>query len=123
VSGVAVIGDLVTLPAPFFETACPAQWRKALDAVWDTPFTLAIPGHGEPLTRAGFDAYRASFNAFMDCVEGSSGEAQCAAAWADGIVPLVGSDDGVRQKSRQYAEYYVGMLRENGGKSADCLSR
>jgi len=122
-SGIAVIGDLVTLPAPFFETACPAKWRKALDAVWATPFTLAIPGHGEPMTRAGFDTYRASFNAFMDCVEGSSEPAQCAASWAEGIAPLAGSDDGARKQARGYAEYYVGMLRENGGKSADCLSR
>jgi len=53
---VAVLGDLVTLPAPFFETACPAQWEKALDDVWATPFTLAVPGHGEPMTRAQFDA-------------------------------------------------------------------
>jgi hypothetical protein len=45
---VAVLGDLVTLPAPFFETACPARWQEALDAVWATPFTLAVPGHGAP---------------------------------------------------------------------------
>jgi glyoxylase-like metal-dependent hydrolase (beta-lactamase superfamily II) len=31
-SGIAVIGDLVTLPSPFFETACPDRWREALDA-------------------------------------------------------------------------------------------
>jgi len=33
-TSVAVIGDLVTLPAPFFETACPARWQGALDEVW-----------------------------------------------------------------------------------------
>jgi glyoxylase-like metal-dependent hydrolase (beta-lactamase superfamily II) len=27
---IAVIGDLVTFPAPFFETACPQRWREAL---------------------------------------------------------------------------------------------
>ena len=27
-TGVAVIGDLVTLPAPFFESACPAGWQS-----------------------------------------------------------------------------------------------
>ncbi len=122
-SGIAVIGDLVTLPAPFFETACPAEWRKALDAVWATPFTLVIPGHGEPMTRAGFESWRATFNAFMDCVGGSQEAAQCAAGWADGIAPLVGPDEGARSQARGYAEYYVGMLRENGGKSADCLLR
>jgi hypothetical protein len=39
-TGVAVIGDLVTLPAPFFETACPARWQAALDEVWATPFRV-----------------------------------------------------------------------------------
>ncbi len=40
-TGVAVLGDLVTLPAPFFETACPARWQASLDEVWATPFRLA----------------------------------------------------------------------------------
>src|SRR5262245_61665302 len=44
---VAVIGDLVTPPAPFFETACPAEWQAELDKVWAQPFKTAIPGHGE----------------------------------------------------------------------------
>ena len=56
-SGIAVIGDLVTLPAPFFETACPDDWRRSLDAVWATPFRTAIPGHGDPMGRAQFDAW------------------------------------------------------------------
>ncbi len=121
-SGIAVVGDLVTLPAPFFETACPARWREALDDVWAVPFSTAIPGHGEPMTRAGFGAWRASFNAFMDCVEGESAAAQCAAAWADGVAQFTGPGDAGKA-ARAYGEYYVGMLRENGGKSADCLSR
>ena len=54
---VAVIGDLATVPVPYFETACPDRWTAALDEVWALPFETAIPGHGAPLTRAGFDAY------------------------------------------------------------------
>jgi glyoxylase-like metal-dependent hydrolase (beta-lactamase superfamily II) len=119
-SGVAAVGDLVTLPAPFFETACPAEWRKALDEVWAVPFTTAIPGHGEPMTRAQFDAYRGAFNAYMDCVEGSSEAGQCAAGWASAVGPLTGDDERSRGMARGYAEYYVEMLREHGGKSADC---
>ena len=122
-SGVAVIGDLVTLPAPFFETACPAAWRKALDEVWALPFKTAIPGHGEPMNREQFDTWRGAFNSYMDCVEGKSEAGQCAAAWADGIASLNGTDEPARKMARGYAEYYVGMLRENGGKSADCLAR
>jgi glyoxylase-like metal-dependent hydrolase (beta-lactamase superfamily II) len=121
-SGVAVLGDLVTLPAPFFETACPAQWRAALDEVWAVPFKTAIPGHGKPMSRAQFNAWRGAFNTFMDCVEDESGAAQCAAAWADGVASLIGDDASARDMALEYAEYYVGMLRENGGRSADCLA-
>lgn len=121
-SGVAVIGDLVTLPAPFFETACPAQWRVALDEVWAVPFRIAIPGHGRPMDRAAFDTYRRAFNGFMDCVEGEAAASQCATSWAAGIAPLVGDDDRMRRMALGYAEYYVGLLRENGGKSAECLA-
>ena len=37
--------------------------------------------------------------------------------------PFVGADEGARKAARRYAEYYVGMLRENGGKSADCRAQ
>jgi glyoxylase-like metal-dependent hydrolase (beta-lactamase superfamily II) len=121
-SGIAVLGDLVTLPAPFFESACPAQWSKALDEVWRTPFVKAIPGHGRPMDRAAFDIYRRAFNGFMDCVEGETTAAQCAASWAEGVAPLLGDEDPMRRMALEYAEYYVGLLRENGGRSAECLA-
>jgi glyoxylase-like metal-dependent hydrolase (beta-lactamase superfamily II) len=122
-SGVAVIGDLVTFPAPFFETACPARWREALDAVRSVPFKLAIPGHGEPMDRARFDTWRGAFNAFMDCVGSAADAGQCATGWANGIAGFIGGDEGAAKAARGYAGYYVGMLRDNGGRSADCLSR
>ncbi len=122
-SGIVVLGDLVTLPAPFFETACPSQWRSALDEVWSLPFRVAIPGHGEPMDRVQFDTWRGAFNAYMDCVEGESEAAQCATTWADRVAPLAANDEGARRMARGYAEYYVGMLREHGGRSADCLER
>lgn len=122
-SGIAVLGDLVTLPAPFFETACPTQWRAALDEVWATPFVQAIPGHGRPMDRAAFDTYRRAFNGFMDCVEGETAAAQCATSWAEAVAPLLDDDPRMRRMAPEYAEYYVGMLRENGGKSAECLAQ
>lgn len=122
-SGIAVIGDLMTLPAPFFETACPDQWRAALDEVWAVPFRTAIPGHGEPMSRDQFDTWRGAFNAFMDCVEGSGEPAQCATAWQAGIATLLGEDQRMCAMALEYAQYYVGMLRQNGGRSADCLAR
>jgi hypothetical protein len=59
-------------PAPFFETACPRRWQDALDEVWATPFRLAVPGHGAPMTRDAFDTYRGAFKRFRACVETST---------------------------------------------------
>lgn len=117
-SRIAVIGDFVTFPAPFFETACPERWRAALDAVWATPFRTVIPGHGAPMTRAQFDAYRTAYGAFVDCVNSQAEAAACAAAWADAIAPF---EAGSPQSAQQMAAYYVGYLRENGGQSPECL--
>ena len=121
-SRVAVLGDLVTFPAPFFETACPEQWRAELDAVWRTPFRIAIPGHGEPMSRAQFDLYRTAFGAFIDCVSTTAPAAQCAAGWSTQIAPFIAGDERAQRMAPQMAEYYVGFLRENGNRSPDCVA-
>lgn len=116
---IAVIGDLVTVPAPFFESACPDRWRAALDAVWTTPFRIVVPGHGEPMNRDQFGAWRAAYGAFIDCV-GSGAEAeQCASQWSEGVAQFL-RDDAERRAANAMAAYYVGFLRENGGASPDC---
>ena len=121
-TGVAVIGDLVTLPAPFFETACPARWQAALDEVWATPFTIAVPGHGAPMSRAQFDGYRRAFGAFRACVASDRAAATCAADWTRDVGALVASDDD-RKQAGDYATYYVDFLRKGGGASPDCRAR
>ena len=122
-SKVAVIGDLVTVPVPYFETACPDRWQAALDEVWATPFETAIPGHGAPMSRAQFDVYRQSFGAFVSCVKSESAPAQCASGWAEGVGTLIGNDPARRKAVTANAEYYVGYLRSNGGKAPDCTAR
>lgn len=122
-SKVAVIGDLVTVPVPYFETACPDRWQASLDEVWATPFETAIPGHGQPMTRTQFDVYRQSFGAFVSCVRSDAAPAQCAAGWADGVKTLIGSDPARHKAVAANAEYYVGYLRSNGGKAPDCTAR
>ena len=122
-SKVAVIGDLVTVPVPYFETACPDRWQASLDEVWATPFETAIPGHGAPMSRAQFDVYRQSFGAFVSCVKSESAPAQCASGWAEGVGTLIGNDPARRKAVTANAEYYVGYLRSNGGKAPDCTAR
>jgi glyoxylase-like metal-dependent hydrolase (beta-lactamase superfamily II) len=116
---IAVLGDLVTLPAPFFETACTQRWREALDEVWATPFRIAVPGHGAPMTRDQFAVYRDAYGAFVDCVHGESEARVCAEAWRDGVAELM--PEAQRGDAAAYADYYVGFLREHGGESAECL--
>jgi len=72
------------------------------------------------MTRAQFDSYRGAFNRYMDCVDSPSEAGLCATTWADGIAGFTGTDERARKMALGYAEYYVGMLREHGGKSADC---
>jgi glyoxylase-like metal-dependent hydrolase (beta-lactamase superfamily II) len=121
-TGVAVIGDLVTLPAPFFETACPSHWQEALGDVWATPFSVAVPGHGAPMTRAEFDTYRRAFGSFRACVGSESQAAACAEGWTKDVGSLLATDADRRQAT-EYAAYYVGFLRKNGGASPDCRSK
>jgi glyoxylase-like metal-dependent hydrolase (beta-lactamase superfamily II) len=118
-SGVAVLGDLVTLPAPFFETACPARWEKALDEVWSTPFRTAVPGHGAPMTRAQFDEYRRAFAAFRGCVDRRDPATACAAGWTRAVAPFL-TTDADRRQATEYAAYYVDFLRKSNGASPDC---
>lgn len=118
---IAVIGDLVTFPAPFFETACPQRWREALDEVWATPFRTAIAGHGEPMTRDQFNAWRVAYGAFIDCAGSQVDAGSCASAWAQ-ATSAFNTDELSQRRAVGMAEYYVGYLRENGGKSPNCLT-
>jgi glyoxylase-like metal-dependent hydrolase (beta-lactamase superfamily II) len=119
-SGVAALGDLVTLPAPFLDTACPDGWKAALAQVAATRFTLAIPGHGAPLTQTQFSLYRRSFESFMECSISTRPTQECAADWATAVQPLLPQEPDELQRARKTAGYYVEMLRANAGRSKYC---
>ncbi|MEQ1782406.1 MAG: MBL fold metallo-hydrolase [Hyphomonadaceae bacterium] len=107
ISKLVATGDLVTLPAPFLDTACPAMWRLALDNVLATPFDRAIPGHGREMTRADVTLYRDAFNALLDCA---------AAA------PLLDDQSGDAGQAVAYAGYYVENILRAGKTRTDCTS-
>ena len=39
-TGVVAAGDLVTLPAPFLDTACPSGWSAELRRIAETKFSV-----------------------------------------------------------------------------------
>jgi glyoxylase-like metal-dependent hydrolase (beta-lactamase superfamily II) len=119
-SRVAVLGDLVTLPAPFLDTACPEGWKVALQQVAETPFEVAIPGHGDPMTPAQFQLYQAAFEAFIECANSARPQGECASDWADSIKTLLADDPAEQRRARGMAAYYVDMLRANDGRSKFC---
>ena len=118
---VAIVGDLVTLPAPFLDTACPRAWSAALDEVAATPFAMLVPGHGAPMTRAQFEVYRSAFDGYLACVASERSAATCGAGWAAAIVTLEPDDARLHAGALPYAQSYAEFLRENGGKSPSCL--
>jgi len=121
-SRVAVLGDLVTLPAPFLDTACPEGWKVALQQVAATPFEVAIPGHGGPMSRAQFQLYQVAFEEFIVCSSSDRPQDECAKGWVDSIRSLLAGDTLEQQRALGMAAYYVDMLRANGGRSKFCES-
>ena len=119
-SRVAALGDLVTLPAPFLDTACPGGWKIALAQIAATPFKIAIPGHGAPMTQMQFLLYRQAFETFIDCANSAALNEECAAHWARSVQPLLTPDSQEGQRAKGTARYYVDMLRANGGRSKYC---
>ena len=74
-------GDLVTLPVPFFDTACPARWKLALDDLARVDFKQLVPGHGTPMSRTQFAVYRRAFDRLLVCAAGDAPTAQCIDGW------------------------------------------
>lgn len=111
---VVASGDLVTLPAPFLDTACPRGWNAALDKVAKSDFQILIPGHGEPMKRKQFETYRSAFNDLLECASSTKPQKACVAQWLSDTRTLgTGKDEGF---TRSMMNYYVGVLRNDKAK-------
>jgi glyoxylase-like metal-dependent hydrolase (beta-lactamase superfamily II) len=100
-------GDLVTLPAPFFESACPARWRATLSRLEKEPFDWLVPGHGAPMHKRGFTAYRKAFSHLLDCAAGNEKKFVCIDGWIDDASMLIPSKDV------SYARTLIGYYMDN----------
>lgn len=104
-SRVLVTGDLITLPAPFLDTACPNRWRDALDRLARTDFELVIPGHGPPMGPEAFEHYRTAFGNLLDCAATDRTVEACSDGWLETLGSLIPEKD--HAFTRQMLDYYI----------------
>lgn len=104
-SRTAVVGDLVVGLVPYMDTACPDGWMRALDAIAAVPFRTLVPGHGEPMNRSGFFAWRRAYRNFLDCGRSSASEQQCALQWTSDAAQFIDSEH--QKYAREAAGYYI----------------
>lgn len=117
-----VAGDLVTLPAPLFDTACPVGWLAAFEEIEAKPYERIIPGHGFPMAPEQFRTYRAAFENLVACSEDNPG-AVCAEGWLNDAGPLLdeaaGQDFGDKEYAKAAVEYYVDEILRSAEKRAE----
>ena len=101
-------GDLVTLPVPFLDTACPDGWKQALARIASVRFASLVPGHGAVMRPAALATYQKAFNRFVDCAQ--AGEpAVCASGWMRDARALIARGD--RARAPGMAKYYAQRIR------------
>lgn len=119
-SGVLVIGDLVTLPAPFLDTACPSRWRSALQRLGGTGFRLVVPGHGPAMTPADFKLYVAAFDGLLACAASDATKEACVERWMTDAAPLLVREDP--EFTRAMVGYYIEAHLRNAERTGELCS-
>ena len=106
---VLVAGDLVTLPAPFLDTACPKRWQAALARLEKQPFDRLVPGHGPVLDRAGVARYRGGYDRLLACAATKAPVGECIAGWHRDVDPLMPAEAD-RKSADALLGYYLGHV-------------
>ena len=104
-SGVLAAGDLVTLPVPLLDTACPEGWRAAVARLSEVPFRILVPGHGRPMSRPDLGRWRTAFDRLLACAASDATVAACADGWIADLGPLLPEADG--PLARELLGHYV----------------
>ncbi len=109
---VAMVSDQITSATPIVDFAnggSAVEWTRSLDGVLALDFDIAIPGRGEPKTRAEVQAFRTAFATFV----GRAGDAVKAGATRDSLAMQVKTDDlGWSFAPAFYAQLYDELTRK-----------
>lgn len=115
---VLAAGDLVTLPAPFFDTACPARWQRTLADLDAVDFAVLVPGHGPPMKHAEFSRYRQAFDHLLACAAGGDPATACVEGWQRDAAGWLATDADRRQAAGLLGYYFASHLRGQQAKLA-----
>lgn len=102
-------GDLVTLPAPFLDTACPEGWENALAAIDKLDFDTLVPGHGPVMTHEDFRWWKSGFEDLRICAEGERPMETCAGGWMATARRWLSEKEAADFAG--YAFYYAELIR------------
>lgn len=104
-SRTVIAGDLVVDLVPFMDTACADGWSRALGDMAKVPFTTLIPGHGEPMSRADFLAWRTAYDNFVDCGHSTRPGRECVEGWSRDAAKFI--DAAHKDYAKGAAGYYL----------------
>jgi glyoxylase-like metal-dependent hydrolase (beta-lactamase superfamily II) len=103
---VVMVSDQITDGTPIVDFAnggSALEWTQVLDGVLKLDFDMAIPGRGEPKTRADIEAYRAKFANLIS----RASDAVKAGATRDTLASQVKTDDlGWQFNAQFYAQLF-----------------
>ena len=119
-SKTAVVGDLIVIPVPFFDSACAEGWRKALDRIAAQNFDRVIPGHGPILTRAQFDTYHVAFGKLADCAGGTQDKQVCIDGWLRDAASFIDGEKGRKDATEALVYYFDNVLRNPAKRAELC---
>ena len=100
-SKVVMVSDQITDNTPIVDFAnggSAVEWTQILDGVLQLDFEMAIPGRGEPKSRADVQAFRAKFAAMVS----RASEAIKAGATRETLASQIKTDDGGWQFNPQF---------------------
>ena len=100
-----IVGDLVTLPVPLFDTACSEGWQRALVRLDAIGFARLVPGHGAPMDHVQFRLYRDGFDRLLACAASDAPAGTCKTGWLRDIAPLIPRQDAALAES--LLDYYI----------------
>jgi hypothetical protein len=96
-----MVSDQITDNTPIVDFAnggSAVEWTQILDGVLQLDFEMAIPGRGEPKSRADVQAFRAKFAAMVS----RASEAIKAGATRETLASQIKTDDGSWQFNPQF---------------------